>query len=125
MTHQIGVIMKDQITNYISSQYGSLPEKLWAKYPNYVVFRHNSNRKWFAIIMDVPYYKLGIDSDKIVNIINVKTENLLFRDLLLSKKGYFKAYHMNKEKWISILLDGSVPFEEICDLLNGSYNLTK
>lgn len=31
---------------------------------------------------------------------------------------------MNKEKWITIFLDGTVPKNEICDLLDLSYDLT-
>ena len=40
------------------------------------------------------------------------------------KEGFFPAYHMNKEKWITIFLDGTVPKNEICDLLDLSYDLT-
>ncbi|MBP1917428.1 putative DNA-binding protein (MmcQ/YjbR family) [Lederbergia galactosidilyticus] len=32
---------------------------------------------------------------------------------------------MNKEHWISIVLDGSVPKEEIFHLIDLSYDLTK
>lgn len=31
----------------------------WRSYPNYQVFCHASNRKWFALIMDVPKVKAG------------------------------------------------------------------
>jgi predicted DNA-binding protein (MmcQ/YjbR family) len=31
--------------------------------------------------------------------------------------GYRPAYHMNKEHWITVLLDGSVPFEKIVEHL--------
>ena len=44
---------------------------------------------------------------------------------LRSKSGYFPAYHMNKEKWLSIALDGSVHEDEIKDLLDMSYKLTQ
>lgn len=45
-------------------------------------------------------------------------------DNLKQKKGFFPAYHMNKDSWISILLDGSVSEEEIKNLLDLSYKLT-
>ena len=43
---------------------------------------------------------------------------------LVQKDGFFRAYHMNKEKWISIVLDGTVPNEEIFALIDLSFELT-
>lgn len=44
---------------------------------------------------------------------------------LRMKEGFFPAYHMNKENWISILLDGTVSADEIEPLLELSYQLTR
>ena len=62
--------------------------------------------------------------DKIVDLLNVKCDPILIGSLR-QQKGYFPAYHMNKDSWISILLDGSVPSDEIKNLIEISYNLTK
>lgn len=43
---------------------------------------------------------------------------------LRCQEGFHEAYHMNKEKWISIRLDGSVPESQIKTLLALSYDLT-
>ncbi len=40
------------------------------------------------------------------------------------KPGFFPAYHMNKEHWITAALDGSAPEDEIKILLAMSYDLT-
>ena len=37
----------------------------------------------------------------------------------------FLEHHMNKENWISILLDGTVSADEIKPLLELSYELTR
>lgn len=68
--------------------------------------------------------KLGLDENRIIDILNVKCDPLLIGSLR-SKSGYFPAYHMNKEKWLSIALDGSVQEDEIKDLLDMSYKLTQ
>ena len=34
------------------------------------------------------------------------------------------AYHMNKEHWISVILDGSMEEEDICRLIEESFELT-
>ena len=41
---------------------------------------------------------------------------------LLSEKGFLPAYHMNKNTWISVLLDDSVSDEKISALLEFSYD---
>lgn len=45
---------RERIMEYVQNRYGTDPEHLWAKYPNYVVYRQPASRKWFAIIMDIP-----------------------------------------------------------------------
>lgn len=73
--------------------------------------------------MRVSKSKFGIKSDNAVDILNLKSDPILIGSLRL-KEGVFPAYHMNKEKWIAIFLDGTVPKNEICDLLDLSYDLT-
>lgn len=73
--------------------------------------------------MRVSKSKFGIKNDNAVDILNLKSDPILIGSLRL-KEGFFPAYHMNKEKWITIFLDGTVPKNEICDLLDLSYDLT-
>ncbi|MGC2871968.1 MmcQ/YjbR family DNA-binding protein [Ihubacter sp. mB4P-1] len=44
---------------------------------------------------------------------------------LLGQDGFFPAYHMNKQHWISIALSGAVPESEIRVLLSASYEMTE
>ena len=62
--------------------------------------------------------------DEKVNVINVKLPPEIITDLL-QKKGYYKAYHMNKKYWLSIVLDKEVELSEIQKLIDISYNLVK
>ena len=109
------------ITAYVQNRFSAEPEFLWAKYPNYAVFRHPSTRKWFAVFMDVPKSKLGLPGDGTVDILDVRCSELMIGSLL-SEKGFLPAYHMNKNTWISILLDDSVPDEQIYPLLEMSFD---
>lgn len=115
--------LRDKIFEYTKDTFGTNPEYLWQKTPDTAVLRHSENKKWYAIIMDIPKRKLGIDSDEFVDIINVKCDPVLI-DSLIKNKGYFRAYHMNKTKWISVLLDGTVALDEIISMINLSYELT-
>lgn len=45
---------REQLKEFIWDNYSVRPDYQWVKYPDYEVFRHSGNRKWFAIIMSVP-----------------------------------------------------------------------
>lgn len=108
---------------YITETYGADEEYLWQRYPNYCVFRRTDNKKWFALIADVPKEKLGLDGEGIVNVLNVKLDPILV-DSLKRSAGFLPAYHMNKATWITVLPDGAVPDEQIKILLDMSFEIT-
>lgn len=113
-----------ELEDYIGSTYGAKGECLWAKYPTYMIFRHASNRKWFAAIMEIPREKLGLSDDGIIPVVNLKCDTRLigsFRE----EKGIYPAYHMSKAHWLTVALDGTVEEEKIKFLLDMSYELTK
>ena len=109
---------------YIYEQYGVKAEFPWKKYPEYMVIRHSNNRKWFAVIMNISKRKLGIESDEIADIINIKCNSLMIGSLIM-EDGIFPAYHMNKSNWVSVLLDNSCNMENLKLMIDSSYILTK
>ena len=58
-----------------------------------------------------------------LTVVNLKGDPLLI-GMLHSRPGFFPAYHMNKEHWISAALDGSVDAEELHALLAESFART-
>ena len=110
-----------RIMRYIEERYGGEPEHLWTKYPDYAVFRHPGSQKWYAAFLIVPRNKLGLDGTEAAPVLDVKCSPLMIGSLL-SEKGFLPAYHMNKNTWITILLDESVPDDKICSLLEFSYD---
>ena len=116
--------MKQKLFNYIKTKYNVAPEYPWRNYAGNAVFRHAENRKWFALVMDVQRNKLGLSGMDDVTVINLKVDDLFFRDMLIQEEGILPAYHMNKQHWLSVLLDGTVPEEKVYDLLEMSYLAT-
>lgn len=112
---------RERIMEYVQDRYGTDPEHLWAKFPNYMVFRQSASRKWFAAIMDIPRNRLGLDGDGLVDVMDVKCGSLMVGSLL-AQDGFLPAYHMSKGTWISVLLDDTVPDEQIFPLLELSYD---
>ena len=115
---------REKLLAYARKKYKVSPEHLWVRYPNYAVLRHGDNQKWFALFMDIPGGRLGLESGETVEIVDLKMGDPLLADLLVRQPGFFRGYHISRGNWISVLLDGSVPFEELCRWLEESYLAT-
>lgn len=115
---------REILFKYIKKKYGASPEYPWKRYPDYAVFRHDDNSKWFALVMDVDASSLGLPGGASVDVIDLKIDDLFFRDMLIREDGILPAYHMNKMHWITVLLDGTVPDEKVYDLLDMSFLAT-
>lgn len=112
---------RERVAQYIQDRYSVEPEYLWARYPNYAVFRQPASRKWFVIIMDVARKSLDLDGDGTADVMDLKCGPVLVGSLL-AQKGFRPAYHMSKSSWISVLLDETLPDEEIYPLIELSYD---
>ena len=114
---------REEILQYAAERYGTEPEYLWMKYPDYAVLRHADNKKWYAVLMNVEREKLGLAGDGAVDILDVKCEPIMGASLLF-EDGFLPAYHMNKGNWLTVLLDGTVEKETIFSLLDLSFDMT-
>lgn len=115
--------LREDVLQYAANHYGTTPEYLWPKSPCDAVLRHQDNRKWYALLMNLLPEKLGLSGSEPIDILNIKCEPAMIGSLL-SQKGYLPAYHMNKGNWVTILLDGSVEKDVIFSLLELSFDLT-
>lgn len=113
----------NRIANVIYEKYHDQPVFTWDKFPGYGVFKNQNNEKWYALIMNVNRGKIDQGNEE-VEIIDVKLSVEKIEKLLL-KKGYFKAYHMNKHHWLSIILDDTVSDGEILDCIAESHSYTE
>ncbi len=114
---------RNEAVSYIEDTYSVEAEYPFKQYPDTVVFRHSDNKKWFAVIINVAKRKLGIDGEGNIDILNLKCDPILVGSLRM-ETGFFPAYHMNKESWISAALDGNAQDEKIRWLLDTSFDLT-
>jgi len=113
-----------EIVAYIKNKYRDELEFLWEKSPKNAVVRKKSSKKWYAVILTVSKRKLNLDSDEIIEVINLhnRVEEI---EKLIDNKKYFPAYHMNKKHWCTICLDGTVELKEIYKLIDISYELAE
>ena len=113
-----------EIINYIKNKYGDELEFLWEKSPKNAVIRRKSSNKWYAVILTISKKKISLNSDEIIEMINLHN-NPEEIEKLIDYKKYFPAYHMNKKHWCTICLDGTVELKEIYRMIDISYELAK
>ena len=113
-----------EIVAYIKNKYRDELEFLWEKSPKNAIIRRKSTNKWYVAILTISKRKIGLDSDEIIEVINLhnRVEEI---EKLIDNKKYFPAYHMNKKHWCTICLDGTVELKEIYKLIDVSYELAK
>lgn len=110
-----------RIMAQVQEKYGNQLEYLWEKSPDTAVLRHEDNQKWYAVLMRIPWDKLDKGREGIVEAVNLKNNQVAD---LISQKGIYPAFHMNKRYWLSLALDDSLSDDDVLDLLEISWNLT-
>ncbi len=111
-----------EIIKYIRSNYNDELEYLWETFPKYAVWRRKDSRKWYGILLTIPMEKLGLEGTDIIEILDLRIKPAELEEILDERK-YFFGYHMNKKNWLTICLNETVPFEEICRRIDTSYEL--
>lgn len=112
---------RQTIFDYTEDNFGVSPVYTFKRNPRYAILK-NRHGKWFAAIINIMPEKLGLAGDKEIDIIDLKIEPEL-GSILRPKPGYLPAYHMNKEHWISIVLNEQTDEHTLFQLLDGSYEL--
>ena len=93
-------------------------------FPKYAVWRRKDSRKWYGILLTIPKYKIGLEGNDIIEILDLRIKSDELEEIL-DERRYFFGYHMNKKNWLTICLNETVPLEEICTRIDASYELAK
>lgn len=112
-----------EVIRYIEEKYGDKLEFLWEKFDNNAVCRNKQNSKWYSVLLTVSARKLGIETDEMVEIIDLRYQKEKI-EAILDYTKIFPGYHMNKKSWITIKLDESIDTMEIFKLIDNSYRLS-
>lgn len=111
-----------RILQFIKDSYNAEPEFLWSSLPECAALRVPGKKPWFAVIGRVPKAKFGLDEGGVVEVINLKDEPKIVNNRVDGKNA-FPAYHMNKQHWYTLFLDGRLSDDEIVGLIEKSYAL--
>lgn len=74
--------------------------------------------------MKVQRNKLGLSGTEYVDVVNLKIDDMIFLDILMKDTGIIPVYHMNKQHWITVILDGTVKKERVFELIGMSFMTT-
>ena len=110
-----------RIMTQVQEKYGNQLEYLWEKSPDTAVLRHEDNKKWYAVVMRIPWDRLEKGREGQVEAVNLKHDQVVD---LLSQNGIYPAIHMNRRYWISVALDDTLSDEIVLELIEKSWNLT-
>ena len=105
---------RQDVFSWCHHQYGTEPDYQWNDWN--AVLSHTDNNKWYGVIVEVDRSKLGMDGTGVVDVLNVKCDPTII-GMLRMQPGFYPEYHMNKEKWVSLLLCGPVADDEIKELI--------
>ncbi|WP_308698075.1 MmcQ/YjbR family DNA-binding protein [uncultured Thomasclavelia sp.] len=111
------------IINYVKAKYDNDLEFLWKKSPKNAIWRNQNNRKWYGAVLVISKDKLKIEPNEMVEILDLRYQKNDIKNIIDNYK-IFPGYHMNKDNWITIILDGRVELEEIYQLIDNSYQLS-
>ena len=94
---------RQELLNHIADTYGITPDYPFEGDFTTAVCRHGDNRKWFAILMEIPRSRLGLAGEGTLNVVNLKISPEMLPSLL-QERGVFPAYHMSKTHWVTVAL---------------------
>ena len=117
-------MIREDFFRMIHDRFGVEPDYPFADDFVTAVFRRKDNLKWFAIVMSVDAKKLKIGAYGELDIVNLKCTDE-DREELAQTEAVLRAYHMNKKRWLSIVLDEQEDFDEkLSALAQRRYDLT-
>lgn len=84
--------------------------------------RKQSTGKWYGAILTCKRRTLTGSGEESLEVLNLRAQESTV-DELVRHDGFYRGYHMNKKKWLSVVLDAGIGMEKIKDLIMKSYDL--
>lgn len=118
--------IRNKLIHYCEEKYHSPEEHPFDENPYAAssVLRTEPKGKWYALFLTVPAKVMGFPGEEQIQILNLKEKPEEMGEII-DNVHVFHAYHMNKKYWVTVVLDNTIPFERVCDLIERSYQLVK
>ena len=113
-----------EIDSYIKEKYQIEPELLPFNLEDYSIYRHKDTGKWFAVFIVKDRQAFGLAGSGDTEIVCFKIRDSMMSDYISQQPGYLRGFPSKKWNWVSAVLDGTVPLEDICRWLDESFEAT-
>ena len=117
--------IRERLDAYVKEKYGIDPEILPFSKENYGVYRHPDTGRWFAVFIVKDRSAFGLPGSEEVEVVSFKIRDRMFSDFLMQQPGYMRGFPASNWNWTTAVLDGTIPYEDVCRWINGSYEATK
>lgn len=64
--------LRQELLDYVATEYGTKGDHPFKRFPQYMILRHEHNRKWYAALMLVPKDKLGLVGEDEVPLVQTR-----------------------------------------------------
>ena len=109
-----------EIEDYILSNFEATTDHSFEGDRTVTIFRRLDNNQRFAATKNVGCRSVNVERAGRIDILNVSVSPNLVATLR-EREGFRPAWRMNRNKWVTILLDGTVPDDEIRNYLDMSF----
>lgn len=111
---------KAEIEAYILSSFEVATDHSFEGDPTVTIFRRLDNNQRFAATKNVGSRSVNVERAGRIDILNLCVSPRLVATLR-EREGFRPAWRMNRNKWVTILLDGTVPDDEIRTYIEEAY----
>ena len=106
--------IRELLDAYVKEKYGIEPEVLPFSKEDYGVYRHTETGRWFAVFIVKDRSAFGLPGSGDAEVVSFKIKDRMFADLLARQPGYLRGFPARSWNWTTAVLDGTIPFEDIC-----------
>ena len=117
--------IREQLDAYVKEKYGIDPEFLPFTKEDYGVYRHPDTGKWFAVFIVKERSAFGLSCSGEAEVVSFKIRDRMLSDFLTQQPGYLRGFPASNWNWTTAVLDGTIPYEDICRWVDESYEATK
>ena len=117
--------IREQLDAYVMEKYHIFPEILPFSHENYAIYRHTDTGKWFAVFIVKERREFGLPGPGKAEVVSFWIRDRMLADLIAQQPGYLRGYPARNWNWTSAVLDGTIPFEDICRWVDESYAATE
>ena len=113
-----------RLAEHLKERYGEEADHPFRKALECAVFRYQENSKWYGLIMRVEKKKIYPKdrSEEKIEILDLKVLPSK-REEYLGIKGVFLPYHMNKNNWLTLVLDDTLSDEILWKMIEESRDI--